>query len=479
MMKLKTIASALTLCAALTASAEGYQINTLSARQNGMGHVGTAMHLGSESQIFNPAGLTSLEKNLEITGSFTGIIATASASNITYANSGLQTMDGRYLIPASTHHYDQTFTTDNSMSTPLSATIGFSITDKIKAGLAFYTPYGSGINWTDNWPGAVLNQSVSLKTFTVQPTVAWQPVKGLSVGVGLMITWGNVNLNKGLVDPLSFNAMQKLLLPAEYYYEYSPTTIPASINLNGSASVAAGANVGVMWDINPKWTVGFSYRSKMMMKVKAGDASLSYANEHAATILNGSLGIINNSQFKAAMPCAAVYNFGVSYKPIENLIVAFDAQLTGWSAYKSLDIEFLDQALSAYNQHIEKNYRDSWTFHLGAEYGVNDRFDVRAGLMIDTSPVSATHYNPETPGMTKIEPSAGISFSPVKNFTIDASLMYVAGLGAKNRSCTYPDVILNSIGQRVNTLVYPATNTFTADYHVHSWCPSIGFTLNF
>ena len=35
--------------------AEGYQINTLSAKQEGMGHVGVAMKLGSESMIFNPA----------------------------------------------------------------------------------------------------------------------------------------------------------------------------------------------------------------------------------------------------------------------------------------------------------------------------------------------------------------------------------------------------------------------------------------
>ena len=467
----------------LTMAAEGYQINTLSARQNGMGHVGTAMHLGSESQIFNPAGLASLDKSLEVTGSFTGIIATASASNVTLSNNGIATPIG-YLVAPMSNSYDGKFTTDNSMSTPLSATVGFSIYDNFKAGVAFYTPYGSGINWTNNWPGAVLNQSVSLKTFTLQPTLAWEPIKGLSIGAGLMITWGNVNLNKGLVDPTSFNALQQVLigtgmLPADYYMPYGPTTIPASINLNGSAAVAVGVNVGVMWDINKQWTVGFSYRSKMNMKVKAGNASLTYANEHAEALLNNSLGILNNSQFSASMPCAAVYNFGVSYRPIEKLIIAFDAQLTGWNAYKSLDIEFLDEALTQYNQHIVKNYRNSWTFHLGAEYDLTDRFDLRAGLMIDTSPVSSTHYNPETPGMTKIEPSIGFSFSPLKNFSIDASLMYVAGLGADNRTCTYPDVLLNTVRTMINTPTEPVENTFKADYRVHSFCPSIGFTLSF
>ena len=48
----------LLLAAAAAASgayAEGYQVNNLSSKQNGMGHVGTAMKLNSESIWFNPA----------------------------------------------------------------------------------------------------------------------------------------------------------------------------------------------------------------------------------------------------------------------------------------------------------------------------------------------------------------------------------------------------------------------------------------
>ncbi len=160
-------------------------------------------------------------------------------------------------------------------------------------------------------------------------------------------------------------------------------------------------------------------------------------------------------------------NLGVSYRPIEKLILAFDAQWTGWSAYKSLDIEFLSETLAPYNQYIEKNYSNSWTFHLGAQYDLTNRFQLRAGMMIDTTPVSKTHYNPETPGMTKIEPSVGFSFSPIRNFSIDASLLYVAGLGVDNASCTYKDLLLNKEA------------TFTANYKVHAWNPSIGFRVNF
>ena len=107
------------------------------------------------------------------------------------------------------------------------------------------------------------------------------------------------------------------------------------------------------------------------------------------------------------------------------------------------------------------------TYHLGAQYSITDRLDLRAGLMIDTTPVNKKHYNPETPGMTKIEPSIGLSFSPVKNFSIDASLLYVAGLGENDASISYDDLLL---GRAV---------TLEADYKVHAWNPSIGLSFHF
>ena len=88
-------------------------------------------------------------------------------------------------------------------------------------------------------------------------------------------------------------------------------------------------------------------------------------------------------------------------------------------------------------------------------------------MMIDTTPVNIDYYNPETPGMTKIEPSCGFSFRPVKNFSIDASLLYVAGLGRDNTRCPYTDLLT---GQ---------TKTFEANYKLHAWCPAIGCSLRF
>ena len=460
--------------------AEGYQINSLSAKQIGMGHTGIALKLGAESMFFNPAGMAFMDKTLDLSGSVTGIMPTCTA-----------TVNGK------------DYETDNGVSTPIGVHAAFSIYDNLKAGVSFYTPYGSSINWTDNWPGAVLNQNVNLKVFTIQPTVAWAITPKLSIGAGAMISWGTVDLNKGLVSAETMDKSIAMLqslsqLPAET--PMFGTTTPASVNLNGKADIVVGLNVGAMYNATDRLTFGASFRSKMAMRVKSGDASVKYANAVAQNILGENLDLLNAANFKAEMPAPWVLGFGVSYKPVNKLTLAFDARLTGWHAYKRLDIEFLSEQLTPYNQNIAKKYKNSWCYSLGAQYAVTDRFDARLGLMVDTSPVNKKYYNPETPGMTKIEPTCGLSFRPIPRLSIDVAFMYVAGLGVDGVSCEYEDLLGKMMPAKVAQQLTPVLGAeqaaatasalatkfglspkgeLKADYKLHAFIPSIGISYSF
>ena len=430
---------AMTALSAMSMMAEGYQINTLSAKQLGMGHTGTALKLGSESMIFNPAALGFSNRTLDISGSVTGIKAIATADY----------NGGKYQ-------------TKNGISTPMAINASFRIYDNFQAGISFYTPYGSAIDWTKDWPGAELNQKVNLKVFTVQPTFAWRITPKLSVGAGLMISWGNVNLDKALVSGRSFDALMGAMGVPSNLGE----SAAASVNLKGTSDVALGANVGIMYDINSKWTVGADFRTRMQMKVPAGVAQVDYATETARKVLEQKVGLINEANFSAAMPCPYVLNVGASFKPDERLTLAADVQLTGWKTYRTLNIEFPDN-IKDFSQHITKDYRNAMAYKIGAQYALTDRFDLRAGLMIDTTPVNKNYYNPETPGMTKIEPTVGFSFRPIERLSIDFSFMYIAGTGEDDAKCTYMDLLTRQ----------PVT--FEADYHVHAFAPAIGINYAF
>lgn len=457
----KSILSLVALAATLSMAAEGYQVNSLSAKQEGMAHVGTGLKLGAESMIFNPAGMAFMDKSLDLTAKVSIIKSNVKA-----------TVNGKE------------YETSNDPSTPFAINAAFSIYDNLKAGITINTPYGSGMDWSNNWAGSMLNQSVKLSIFNVQPTVSYRILPNLSVGAGMMITWGNVDLNKGLVDPATLDKAFALNTQANGPApEAFGETAPASVNLKGNAEIALGYNVGIMWDITDQITVGASYRSKMDMKVKSGDAKLTYANALAENAL-GTLVGLNGANFKASMPAVSILSFGISYRPIEKLTIAFDAQMTGWSAYDKLNIEFLDDKLTKFNQNITKNYSDSWAYRLGAQYALTNRFDLRAGCYIDTTPVDDNHYNPETPGMTRVCPSVGFSFRPIERVSIDLAFTYVAGLGADNKNCDYTDLFAAQVYTEYPQLAQgnvlgPVQKTFTADYKLNALIPAIGVSYSF
>ncbi len=454
-MKRTTILAAMATLA-LSASAEGYQVNTFSSKQLGMGHAGVAMKLGAESILFNPGALAMSDKTFELSGSITAISADAWATS-----NGVK------------------YETDNDISTPMNISSAFKIYDNFYGGIALFTPYGSGINWGEHWPGAVLNQDVKIKVFTVQPTVSWRPLKNLSVGAGLMINWGSVDLSKALLTGSSLNPLLKAMgMPDEALY--SPEASPASVNLKGSSNLALGFSVGALWDINKQWSLGLSFRSRSLLTVEKGDARVSYSGA-AENMLTPILDNLNNTNFRASLPAPYVLTLGTAFKPIDNVTIALDVQLNGWKTYKSLNIEFDD--LEAFNQSLTKNYKNCLTYHVGAQWGVTQRCDLRCGLMVDTSPCDKNFYNPETPGQLRIEPSVGFSFRPMKNLSIDLAFMYVHGCGTDNATGVYDNLVYKVAAQispdMPGALGLKPQGTFTADYKVRAYMPSFGLSYSF
>src|SRR5699024_3093935 len=94
--------------------AEGYQVNNLSSRQNGMGHVGTALKLNSESLWFNPAAAAFQRSKFDLSAGLTGIYSYVKYNNIDYS--------GENRISAES---------DNKISTPMYVYFNYKPTDRI------------------------------------------------------------------------------------------------------------------------------------------------------------------------------------------------------------------------------------------------------------------------------------------------------------------------------------------------------------
>ena len=467
--------------------AEGYQVNLLSTRQTGMGHVGTGMNLGAESMYFNPAGLVFLRTNMDFSLGISAIMAKAKYS-----------------------HNGYTAKTDNPVGTPLYAYAAFKIYDNLVAGISLNTPFGNSLKWPKNWAGAGLIQDISLKSYVMQPTLSYKITDRLSVGIGLQLAWGNVNLSRALMSASDFqgiaakfesllpllNNVPSNLIPEADKQKMQDMVIlmkntivpPAYARLEGDAHMRVGFNAGIMYDVCDKLTIGLSYRSKIKMRVKEGEASLTYANQNIENLfanmelllakyspLVAQMGIqlpsisvpkYDQGSFRAELPLPSNTTLGVSYRPTDRWELALDIQYIGWNAYDSLNVHFNEAELGIAPIKAEKNYKNSMTYRIGASYKATDRLVVRSGIYYDQSPIRKELYNPETPGMNKLGLSAGLTFEPYKGLQFDMAFLYIQGF-SQHAKYPYKNVVTGD------------PEMFEGRYKSTAFSPSIGISYRF
>jgi len=349
--------------------AESYQVNTLSAKQMGMAHTGAGIKLGSESMNFNPGGLGFLNKTLDISAGTAIVIP------------GVE-IKGKYGT-----------TTNSDIEIPFYFYGASSLTEWLSVGLSFTTPYGNSVDYGESWEGADLVQNTSLSVYALQPTAALKPISQLSVGIGPVVYFGSYELNKRLTPPGHVNK--------------DPT---ASMKLSGSADVALAVNAGILYDVVPdKLALGVGYRSKSKM-----------VSNVKTEIIRDSLTLVD--RLKIELPLPTNLNTGVSYYPMDKLLLAFDWQWIFWSAY------------SFWGPYSQKKYHDTFAYRLGAQYALIDQLDVRLGVYYDESPVDDKYLTPEYPSTDKLGLTTGVSYRPMPGLSIDASLLFATSLS--NRSAT-------------------------------------------
>ena len=457
-MKKIIVVAGLLLTMGFHASAEGYQVNLQSTKQAGMAHVGAALKLGAESMHFNPAGLSFMKENISLSAG-----ASAVFTDLEYSKDGYK------------HN------SDNPIGTPFYLYAGFKIYDNLAAGVSVNTPYGSSIDWGLNWAGSRLVQDITLKSFSIQPTISYRPFDKLSLGAGLMFMYGNFSLSRALIpagDLESLRPFAAAVPSLGQTLDNFKDIDAASATLSGDAGVKIGFNVGAMYDITDKITVGVSYRSKVTMRVPEGHAEMNYANE---TELKQLIATVNplliaykknpivippldKGTFSAELPLPSNLNVAVSFKATDRLLLSGEVQFVGWSAYKALNVQFSQEVLNGYSINAPKNYENTRIYRLGGQFAATERLDLRLGAYLDESPVPGEFLNPETPSMNKMGLSTGLSFRPLERLSVDLAFTYVTGFG---RDGSYPYVSNDQV------------KAFGGHYDVKAFNPSFGISYAF
>ncbi|WP_306353802.1 OmpP1/FadL family transporter [Flavobacterium sp. '19STA2R22 D10 B1'] len=372
----KLLSLTLMTFATSVAIAGGYRVALQGQKQLAMGHTGVAVVNNAEVLFFNPAGISFLEDRFNFSVGGNALVAKTKFQNETYNWKAHTT----------------------NVGTPFSFYATYRATDWLSFGLAVYTPYGSSVEWDQDWQGSHLVNNIDLKAIYVQPTIAIKVNEKFSIGGGPIYVNGGVNFNRNLSRSLT-----------------DETGNRSDVTIDAQSVSAWGYTVGFMFNPTDKLRLGFNYRSKITMEARNGDATFNHIPAYAQ-------GTFTNTTFDADLPLPAEITAGLSYQITDKWLVAFDYNRAQWAAYKALVVDFHNNVPTSVNP---RNYKDSNTYRIGTQYKASDKFTFRAGWYKDESPVQDGYFAPETPRNDSMGYTGGLTYQINKKFGVDFSFLYL------------------------------------------------------
>jgi len=360
------------------ASAGGYAIPPQTARAAAMGAADTAGVDNPSAVYVNPAALTNIDGN-QIMGGLTYINTISGIKNSDMKSRNIHDDDflpnlfANYHIPNS----------------------------KITLGIGSYTPFGLATSYkADSFTRFAAVRS-ELRTIFVTPAIAWEPLPYLSVGGGV-----------------SFVHSSALLSRAIFFGPFGDGKIRVTDTDNGYAY-----NLGILVKPNDRLQLGLTYRSNVNLTFDS--ANVKFADAPAA---GGLLTQTKASGIHVPLPRVInvglhwqvnpkwglefEYNF-THWSEFGHLKANFSSPLPGLGGLAPISGFFIPQ-----------NWKDTSTVRLGTSYRLNKSFELRGGIGLDETPIPTSTLGPAIPGADYLTLTGGIGYTWEK-LTIDLGYMAV------------------------------------------------------
>ena len=409
------------LAGAGMASAQGFGVYEQGACMMGRGGAGVADPCPDGSGIFfNPAALSLDAKVI----TFGGVIINPRGDFTDTSNTSMKgtvsTLNNKYYPVPNIY-----------MSLPFAKKYAF--------GVGVFAPYGLTTDWPETSQGRYLGYKSVVQGLYIQPTFAVKLNENVSVGVGVDVTYLNVELNQRL--DLS---TQMLTNGATFAaLGVAAGTDFADVQLKGH-TLSYGYHVGAIFKVNDRFSFGMRYLGGQKVDVSDGEINttqisavkpdgtpytmpISLPGIPAGTPMDvlvepqfATGGKLSDQTAAAALPLPAQFVAGVAIKASRTVKLFFDYQFTNWSAFDKLKIDgqYLDNE-------IPENYRNVSGFRMGTEIGLGEKSQFRAGFNVHGPAAPDQTVTPNLPEGSRQEVMVGFGSKLSKAFGLDFSYMYL------------------------------------------------------
>ena len=360
--------------------------------------------------------------------------------------------------------------------------VSYAATPKLGIGVGLFAPYGLQTQWPQTFDGRFAGYKNIIRSVYIQPTVAYQVAPWLSLGAGLDIVRGSVELNQRL--DLAEAPVPPAILPPPPgapplvfgQFGIAPGTDFADVHLEASKTTVT-AHWGGIIKINDKLSIGGRY----LMHAKfdySGTATFTPVATNLivpATIAVGPLTIPAGTPVDALLrsPPLDLFNtvlitqavttsitnpeqvvFGLAYKVNPAWTVFGDYQFTRWGKrFSVLNLNFANPLL---NRVLYESYRNTNGFRVAAEWVKNAKWTLRGGYLYHQGAAPPETVTPLLPEGNRNEFTGGVTVLLAPHFTADLALQYIKQNDRRGRT---REPIFNQV---------PTTGLNTGVYNFHA-----------
>ncbi|SEA60604.1 long-chain fatty acid transport protein [Thiothrix caldifontis] len=399
----------------------------------GMGGAASALDVGTSGMANNPATLTMMEDGDQKVEVALGNLRPDVSVQVPTPGGVVSSTSGgdSYLMPAAGYVRKQ---------------------GKVSYGVGVLSQGGMGTEFAADTPlGAAAGGGArsELGIGAVIFPVAYEVNDNLSVGGTVDYVWGGLDMKMGMpiaaagANPAApgtfadFSQGQQVLGSASGTLVQGLGTMVAPAAMTSTAAAfdfsndddfsgkTTGAGVsgslGATYKVNPKLTVGGSYRMKTAMDDFTGDGNMKLVNlaTGATDVSIPGKYTIKDFQFPATT------TVGAAYKLTDKTTVAADVSRIGWSdTMKDFNLNFTADNGAAADISMKQNWDDQTVVKLGVAHDVDENLTVRGGVNLANNPVPDAYLNPLFPAIVENHVTGGLTYGVGKMSKVSASLAY-------------------------------------------------------
>ncbi len=273
------------------------------------------------------------------------------------------------------------------------------MSDSLTLGLSINAPYGMITEWENDWKESYMATYTNIRAVYFTPTLAWRINDEVSVAAGVNLVTSMARLARNM--PSADGRRNKLFMHAE-------------------DPLAFGFTLAAFYQPHPDWGIGLHYQSRVKLQLEGGA-------EYRYPLDMGQGNVYRRCDVGTDMTMPSSIGLGLSNTSLENWRFGFSVNWSEWSTYDVQEIWFDSlpgtTGVKGKSRSI-KDWDDSFSFRLGAEYTLNDNWILRTGYMYDMNQENDKYRTPEIPDSDRNMVTFGVGYR-TENWGVDLTYGYV------------------------------------------------------